>query len=85
MLALLIENGPYTVDSNTNEFVLNPYSWTNNASVIWIDQPVGTGFSYTEDTSDYVRNESEVFFDISHASSRNLITPISINACAGGK
>lgn len=30
--------GPHTV--------WNPYSWSNNASLLFLDQPVGTGFSY---------------------------------------
>ena len=39
------ENGPYVVEDDLS-LTLNPSSWNSNASVIWVDQPVGTGFSY---------------------------------------
>jgi len=50
LLALFGENGPYTIEPRslrTPEAVPNPYSWIKSgATVIWLDQPVGTGFSY---------------------------------------
>eukprot|EP00300_Choanocystis_sp_HF-7_P022021 c21142_g1_i1.p1 GENE.c21142_g1_i1~~c21142_g1_i1.p1 ORF type:complete len:440 (+),score=109.41 c21142_g1_i1:39-1322(+) len=62
-LAALYENGPYSV----NEFVQlvpNPYSWNLNAHVMYIDQPLGTGFSTVESPRDYVTNETEVADDV---------------------
>ena len=46
----------------TPRATLNPYSWNRNASVIYIDNPVGAGFSYTDDPKGYPRfvNESTV-------------------------
>lgn len=44
LLALFVENGPYSVSSN-GELELNEYSWNANATVVWVDQPAGTGFS----------------------------------------
>ncbi|KAF1971057.1 alpha/beta-hydrolase [Bimuria novae-zelandiae CBS 107.79] len=42
---LLTENGPFTWESGTLSPVQNPYSWTNLTNMIWIEQPVGVGFS----------------------------------------
>lgn len=44
MSALLTENGPFTWMSGTYAPQLNPWSWHHLSNVIWIDQPVGTGY-----------------------------------------
>jgi carboxypeptidase D len=45
MEGLIKENGPFLWQSGTFKPVQNPWSWTNLTNMIWIDQPVGTGFS----------------------------------------
>lgn len=56
-LALLYENGPWTVADNLT-LVPNPFSWNKVATVIWIDQPADTGYSYAK--SPYVVDEPGV-------------------------
>lgn len=63
-LAILAENGPCHIDSNGNLYN-NPYSWNNLATVIYIDQPAGVGFSYS-DRKGYDHNEAEVSEDMFH-------------------
>ena len=45
MLHMLTENGPCRVTPVLTT-VPNPHSWTGAASMLWVDQPVGVGFSY---------------------------------------
>jgi vitellogenic carboxypeptidase-like protein len=39
-------------------------SWTSKYSMIFVDNPVGTGFSFTDDTRGYVTNENDVANDM---------------------
>ncbi|KAG2119493.1 Alpha/Beta hydrolase protein [Suillus discolor] len=50
MIGLFQENGPCLVNADRNSTTLNPYSWNNLSNMIYIDQPIGTGFSYGTDT-----------------------------------
>ena len=40
------------------------YSWNSNASVIWIDQPSFTGYSYDDSAADAVYNEDQIADDL---------------------
>lgn len=42
---LLQENGPFLWQYGTYKPVKNPYTWVNLTNMVWVEQPVGTGFS----------------------------------------
>ncbi|MCJ1388992.1 hypothetical protein MMC18_001845 [Xylographa bjoerkii] len=42
---LLQENGPFLWQYGTFKPYANPYTWINLTNVVWVEQPVGTGFS----------------------------------------
>ncbi|KAK3995523.1 Alpha/Beta hydrolase, partial [Cladorrhinum sp. PSN332] len=46
VMGLLEENGPCFVSADSKTTYLNPWSWNNEVNMLYIDQPVGTGFSY---------------------------------------
>jgi cathepsin A (carboxypeptidase C) len=46
LTGLFFELGPSSIDRDLN-LVYNPYSWNSNASVIFLDQPVNVGYSYS--------------------------------------
>lgn len=62
--ALLSENGPCKVSKDGKSTELNPYSWTESAHVLWLDQPAGVGFSYGEetDTNEQMISEDAYYF-----------------------
>ncbi|XWW94366.1 hypothetical protein V2A60_002309 [Cordyceps javanica] len=49
LLGLFTELGPCVLEVNATKPVPNPWAWNNNASVIFLDQPAGTGFSSVAD------------------------------------
>ncbi|KAL8830342.1 MAG: hypothetical protein Q9191_001483 [Dirinaria sp. TL-2023a] len=42
---LLTENGPFTWEAGTEAPVQNPYTWVNLTNMIWVEQPVGVGYT----------------------------------------
>lgn len=49
MTGLFMELGPSGIDKNIKT-VYNPHAWNANASVIFLDQPVNVGYSYSDNT-----------------------------------
>ncbi|XP_062162831.1 serine carboxypeptidase-like 31 [Alnus glutinosa] len=47
------EIGPFIVDTNGNGLKDNPYSWNTKANMLFLESPIGVGFSYSNTTSDY--------------------------------
>jgi cathepsin A (carboxypeptidase C) len=61
LTGLFLELGPSSVDEKLR-LVYNPYSWNSNASVIFLDQPVNVGYSYSsESVSDTVAAAQDVY------------------------
>ncbi|KAF6217136.1 hypothetical protein GE061_001489 [Apolygus lucorum] len=53
------ENGPFYVKLHRG-LKLRKYYWSQAAHLIYIDSPVGTGFSFTNSTAGYARNVNQV-------------------------
>ncbi|XP_021897704.1 serine carboxypeptidase-like [Carica papaya] len=62
-LAMFYENGPFSIASNMS-LLWNEYGWDKASNLLYVDQPVGTGFSYTTDRRDIRHNEDGVSNDL---------------------
>ncbi|KAI0226670.1 putative serine carboxypeptidase CPVL [Lamellibrachia satsuma] len=59
LFGLFVENGPFGVDKNL-KLVTRKFAWTSKYSMLYIDNPVGTGFSFTKSDAGYATNQAEV-------------------------
>ena len=51
MVGLLFELGPCSIADDGYNTTYNPYGWNSEANMIFLDQPVNVGWSYTDDNS----------------------------------
>lgn len=59
LFGLFEENGPFYIGKQLKA-IPREYSWHKTHHLIYIDNPVGTGFSFTDSDEGYSRNEIEV-------------------------
>ncbi|KAK1284976.1 Serine carboxypeptidase-like [Acorus calamus] len=62
-LAVFYENGPFSIADNLS-LVWNNYGWDKASNLIYVDQPTGTGFSYSKDVRDLRFGEKGVSDDL---------------------
>uniref|UniRef100_A0A8C2H2A5 Probable serine carboxypeptidase CPVL n=1 Tax=Cyprinus carpio TaxID=7962 RepID=A0A8C2H2A5_CYPCA len=63
MFGLFVEHGPYFVHKNLT-LGYRDFPWTSRYSVLYIDNPVGTGWSFTEDDRGFAQNQDDVGRDL---------------------
>lgn len=59
LIGMLMENGPFRVNPNLT-LTKNPHSWHQAAHMLYIDQPVGTGYSIPADGNRFSTDEQQV-------------------------
>lgn len=69
LFGLFTENGPYDLIA-ADRVSARKYSWHLAANLIYIDNPVGTGFSFTDNDDCYARNEDDVGINLYRALSQ---------------
>eukprot|EP01018_Ginkgo_biloba_P022213 Gb_20297 [translate_table: standard] len=47
------EIGPFLVDGNGTGLIFNKHSWNQESNLLFVESPVGVGFSYSKTSSDY--------------------------------
>ena len=55
------ENGPFLWQKGTTRPVRNPWAWDRLTNMLWVEQPVGTGYSYGRKTAHSEKGVAEDF------------------------
>jgi len=66
LFGLFVEHGPFQVDKDANLHERD-IAWTEQFNMLYIDQPVGTGYSFTDKDQGYATNEDDVARDLYEA------------------
>jgi cathepsin A (carboxypeptidase C) len=55
-MAVFYENGPFSINDDLT-LKNNPYSWSDVSNIVFVDNPVGTGFSEVSELDHLDKNE----------------------------
>lgn len=53
LFGLLEEMGPFRPTKDGGSLAANPYAWNRLSNIVYVEVPVGVGFSYSGDPEDY--------------------------------
>uniref|UniRef100_A0A7N0TU37 Carboxypeptidase n=1 Tax=Kalanchoe fedtschenkoi TaxID=63787 RepID=A0A7N0TU37_KALFE len=62
-IALFYENGPFQINDDLS-LKWNDFGWDKASNLLYVDQPTGTGFSYSSDRRDIRHDETGVSNDL---------------------
>src|SRR3989338_1277476 len=57
---MLLEMGPYHINKKTIELYPNAYTWNKNYNLLFVDNPLGAGFSHMSNPDGYIHNEEQM-------------------------
>eukprot|EP00624_Nannochloropsis_granulata_P001308 evm.model.NODE_16386_length_9479_cov_30.199177.2 len=63
LFGFMNENGPFRPTVDGRAVHLNPYSWNKIANMLFVEQPVTVGFSYTDNPKDLVFGDKQAAED----------------------
>ncbi|XP_020520358.1 serine carboxypeptidase 1 [Amborella trichopoda] len=95
MNAIIYFHVPFKIEEDPDYIIngvkveLNPFHWTKVSSLVVMDAPVGTGFSYSDNSEDYQTDDSNTIADLYdfvfkwfHEYPEFLSNPLYITGCS---
>ncbi|XP_038707189.1 serine carboxypeptidase-like [Tripterygium wilfordii] len=68
-IAIFNGNGPFRIERhnlNYDHLTWNDYGWDMVSNIIYVDNPIGTGLSYSSDNNDIRHNQIDISNDLYH-------------------
>ncbi|CAI5454236.1 unnamed protein product [Caenorhabditis angaria] len=63
LMGLFQENGPFRVSKDGSTLSRNPYSWNKFANILFLESPVGVGYSYSSDGAAITYDDNTTAYD----------------------
>lgn len=55
----MTEHGPFRANPDGTTLSTYEYSWNRIANIIYLEAPIGVGFSYSDDKMEYITNDNK--------------------------